>query len=321
MTAKAADVTVLITSHNELPYLPQALDSVLKQTAAHRIARVIGIDDRSSDGGQDWWAARAREEAKVQFLPVEAYGVAAARNAGLALVDTPFVAFLDGDDFWSPDKLEAQLATLERTGADLAYSDFVDFSHAPEAGARILVRHYAVDTRKLSRKYFIWDAPIVPSSVLLRMDWVRKLGGFDPTIKLFEDTDYFWRLAFAGARFQHCRRALTYKRRRDGSMSADVERWRLGSDTVAVRAIALDPSLKRHLRRRQGFRLAKIADGQFRAGAEAAGWKALAQAAALNPRNPRLYLYLLSALMPRRARTQILTRAKRMWAAIGARPA
>lgn len=306
----SADISVIITSHNERPFIPEALDSVLEQTRSDRISRIIAVDDRSSDGSRAWWEAQSTRAPNLDLAFVEAFGPAAARNAGLARVETEYVAFLDGDDFWARDKLEHQVATLAASNADIVYGDFVDFTDAPHAGVRICVRQFHVRTRDLARKYFLWDGPVLPSTVLMRTAVARSTGGFAPELKLFEETDFFWRAAHSGARFQHCRASLSYKRRRQGSLSHDFGKWIAAADLLAERSVAIAPGLAADVGRRRGFRLAKVAEAHFRGGDPAQGWRTLRAALRLNPYNPRAYLYALSALAPETARETLKRRAR-----------
>lgn len=114
-----APVTVVIPMYQAQSYIGEALASVAAQTL--RPERVLVVDDGSTDAGPALAAAFPGVE--LVLRPHE--GIAATVNAGLALVRTEFVAFLDADDRWTPGKTARQLALL-RADATL---DFV-FGHA-----------------------------------------------------------------------------------------------------------------------------------------------------------------------------------------------
>ena len=102
-------VTVVTPTHNRAHLMPATLQAVLAQSDVD--LQVIVVDDGS------WTATLAtlREvhDDRVRWRRnAHPTGVANARNAGLALVDTPWVAFTDDDDLWAPDKLARQLASL-----------------------------------------------------------------------------------------------------------------------------------------------------------------------------------------------------------------
>ena len=104
-----APVTVIIPTYNCGPFVAEAVDSVLAQTLPP--AGIIVVDDGSSD---DTPQRLERYRGLIQYVTQRNQGVSAARNRGLLLADTEFVAFLDADDVWHPRKLELQMAALQR---------------------------------------------------------------------------------------------------------------------------------------------------------------------------------------------------------------
>jgi glycosyltransferase involved in cell wall biosynthesis len=103
--------------------LRRAIDSVLQQS--HSAFEVIAVDDGSLDASWALLQAYAAADPRVRPLRVAANGgVAAARNLALAAAAGQFVAFLDSDDWWHPQKLERQLATMRNTGALVSYTAF-----------------------------------------------------------------------------------------------------------------------------------------------------------------------------------------------------
>ncbi|MEQ1463675.1 glycosyltransferase family 2 protein, partial [Salmonella enterica] len=86
-------------------YAPEALASLEAQTLTDWIA--ILVDDASTDGTAEAFARAAAADPRFRLVRLPArVGLGAARNAALALVETPFVAFLDADDVLLPDALE-----------------------------------------------------------------------------------------------------------------------------------------------------------------------------------------------------------------------
>ena len=103
-------VSIVIPTHNRAYCLPRAVDSALGQT--HADVEVIITDDGSTDGTADLVKTRYGSEPRVVYQYQSNTGIAGARNAGLARVTGAYVALLDSDDFWSPWKLELQLACM-----------------------------------------------------------------------------------------------------------------------------------------------------------------------------------------------------------------
>ena len=115
---EAAPVSVVIPAYNAARFLPDALDSVGAQTLPP--AEVLVIDDGSTDATG---ALAQSHPVGARLIRQANAGSAAARNRGLHAATARYVAFLDADDVWEPDKLARQLAALAASGAAWAYTD------------------------------------------------------------------------------------------------------------------------------------------------------------------------------------------------------
>lgn len=116
-------VSVVMPVYNGERYVESAIRSVMAQT--FRDWELIVVDDGSADGTWTIVQALAAEDRRIR--PVrnsENRGAAGARNRGLELCRGEFVALLDGDDLWRPEKLARQLSLAERTGADIVYCSY-----------------------------------------------------------------------------------------------------------------------------------------------------------------------------------------------------
>jgi predicted O-methyltransferase YrrM len=104
-----ASISAIVTTYNNAPYLPEALDSILAQTLSP--SEIIVIDDASTDETPAILARYAAQDARFRIERFAANsGVVTARNRGIALASGDFIAFLDADDRWTPDKLALQHA-------------------------------------------------------------------------------------------------------------------------------------------------------------------------------------------------------------------
>ncbi len=122
MTATSSLVSVIIPVYNGARYLAEAIESVRAQT--FRPLEIIVVDDGSEDDS----AAVAQGFAEVRCLPQPHEGAAAARNRGVAVARGEFLAFLDADDLWAPDKLQRQMALMkERTGLEAVFGGVEQF--------------------------------------------------------------------------------------------------------------------------------------------------------------------------------------------------
>ena len=114
----ARRVSVIIPTFDRISVLPRALDSVLAQTRP--AGEVIVVDDGSTDGTAE---LLERDYPGVTTIRQSNRGVSAARNAGLAAASGDWIAFLDSDDEWRPQKLERQLDALAASVPVRADSD------------------------------------------------------------------------------------------------------------------------------------------------------------------------------------------------------
>ena len=119
-----ATVTLIVAGFDVAPYAQAMVDSLLAQSLPSW--RAILVDDASTDETTTIFAdAAARDQRFVVHTQTHRQGLGAARNAGLALVQTPFLGFLDADDVLVPGALERLVGTLERTGSDFVAGAYV----------------------------------------------------------------------------------------------------------------------------------------------------------------------------------------------------
>ncbi len=112
-----ADISVIIPAYNRAEFLQEALNSVLNQSLSVR--EIIVVDDGSTDNTAE---VVTDFDEPVQYFPQDNAGAGAARNAGLAQAVGRYVAFLDSDDWWQPEHLEALHDACEKDSmVGLAY--------------------------------------------------------------------------------------------------------------------------------------------------------------------------------------------------------
>jgi glycosyltransferase involved in cell wall biosynthesis len=234
-SARTVPVAVVIPAYNAKAHIASALESIAAQTV--RPAELIVVDDASIDGTASIAAAGG---ARVVAQRCNA-GPSAARNAGVAASRSPWIAFLDADDRWLPDKLARQWETLERW-PDIAFcitdyllqqadgnvlSGVLVADPAYRAIARTATSGDAVRldagsfARALVRSMFVRQ-----SSAVVRRDLFLRSGGYERGRHLAEDYDLFIRLTAHGPAAAIERPLVEYCRRRD-SLSADplAEVW------------------------------------------------------------------------------------------------
>ena len=113
-------VSVIMPAYNAGRFLEEAIRSVMAQTVTNW--ELLVLDDGSSDDTLMIAQRLAQTDCRIRVLPNENnMGVAKTRNRGLDLCRGEYVALLDSDDLWYPQKLEKQLALMRETGADMSY--------------------------------------------------------------------------------------------------------------------------------------------------------------------------------------------------------
>jgi glycosyltransferase involved in cell wall biosynthesis len=192
--------SVIVPCYNAARFIGATLRSVLAQQGVE--LDVIVVDDGSSDGSA---ALVEQDFPQVRVIRQANRGVAAARNAGLAVARHDWVAFVDADDLWLPGKLQAQWQALQaEPEAGMAYTAWqVWTSREPEPAADWLAELDAVaaDTSRWQGATgwiypeLLVDCEVWSSTVLVRRDLVLEAGGFDPDLRVCEDWDLWLRLS------------------------------------------------------------------------------------------------------------------------------
>jgi glycosyltransferase involved in cell wall biosynthesis len=202
-------ISVVIPAYNAAHFLPRCLSSVFAQTL--KPAEVIVVDDGSTDD-----SAEIARKLGARVVSRPNGGLSAARNTGIQSAENDWVALLDADDLWSPEKLQAQ-ADLVREDTVLVYTGIRIFS---DDGVKN-IRPGADPTE--ARKMLRYRNPITPSTVLARRDALARNGGFREDIRACEDWEMWVRLQRIGA-FAAVTEPLTDYYVNPGTMSADPKR-------------------------------------------------------------------------------------------------
>ena len=241
-------VSVVMPAYNAGRYIAESVESVLGQTFGDW--ELVVVDDGSEDDTGAVVEAYAAGDARVRYVRRPNGGQAAARNTGLAGARAPLVAFLDADDLWLPEKLEAQLAVLERTGVDLVYTDGYFFSEEEaELDERFDILPGEARGAEMFRTLFASNR-IGTLSVLVRRGALDAVGLFDEdrAYQNCEDYDLWLRLAKWGAGFYGMPERLMRYRRHAAATTYAASRLLAPMLAVILRHAPdplLDPALVR----------------------------------------------------------------------------
>lgn len=196
-------VSCIIPVFNGERYLAEALDSIVAQT--HTAIEVLVVDDGSTDGTA---AVATNGRYPVRYFRQANAGPSVARNHGLRESRGAFVAFLDADDRWHPEKLERQLRLCDErpsVAATVAHAVmFHEAGSAPTPGRR-------PD-----------DVPVpayISGSLMARRAAFDRVGLFDSALSHADDTSWFLRARTLGVDVALMPDVLLYRRLHDGNMS------------------------------------------------------------------------------------------------------
>lgn len=229
-----APVSVIIPAFNAAATIGRALASVASQTA--RPDEVIIVDDGSQDQTAEIarTLARAMPDLSVRILSQPNRGAGAARNRALAEARAPYVAFLDADDEWLPEKLEASLRYLEHDGLTLVAHNGWLVRDGGETLLDTARRYRAARDNLFSGLYR--RGFIATSSVVARRDALAAAGGFDEALRTGQDFDLWLRvLKEPDARFFIFDRALTRHHETPGSITSHTRRRLANTLEIAIR--------------------------------------------------------------------------------------
>ena len=195
------EISVIVTAYNCAAYLGEALDSVLAQTRP--AAEVIVLDDGSTDDGATAGVAHRYGE-RVRYIYQPNSGIGAARNTGAAAAQGSHLAWLDGDDYWEPDKLARQAAALT---ADPTLA--AAFCHArqfisPDVLGTPAAAGLTVSPEPMAGRY-------ASALLLARSAWER-VGPFATSLAVSEFLDWYARATEAGVGMVMLPEALVWRR-------------------------------------------------------------------------------------------------------------
>lgn len=177
-------VSVIIPTFNRAQTIARAVDSVLAQSDP--AVELIVVDDGSTDDTR----ALLENRVGVTLISQSNQGVSAARNAGIKAASGEWIAFLDSDDEWLPEKLKKQKQALWRSQQKICHTDEIWIRN----GVRVNPKH---KHKKPDGEVFEASLPLCcvsPSSIVLHRSVLDAVGVFDESLPACEDYDLWLRL-------------------------------------------------------------------------------------------------------------------------------
>jgi glycosyltransferase involved in cell wall biosynthesis len=197
-------VSTIIPVYNGEQFIAEAIDSVLTQT--YQPIEIIVVDDGSDD--------KSREIIKsyqtVTYIFQENLGNGAARNTGIQKSNGDFLAFLDQDDLWIPQKIKTQIDYLIKN-PDIGYvaCNMKNFIQSGCSLSKDISDIYTEDEQ----------VAYIPSGILIRRKIIEEVGKFNPDMLEANDTDWHFRAKDKGIRMANVNKLLLYRRIHGSNLS------------------------------------------------------------------------------------------------------
>jgi glycosyltransferase involved in cell wall biosynthesis len=217
-------ISCIIPVFNGERYLGEALDSILAQT--YQAIDLIVIDDGSTDGTGE---LVARYGDRIRYFRQNNEGAPKARNAGLSAARGAFVAFLDSDDLWHPEKLERQMARFKaRPELDLCVTHL----------QRFWIPQLETERKRFQDHRFAEVLPgYVTQTLLARRNVFDSVGNFETSRRVGDPMDWFLRASEQGAVMELLPDLLVYQRMHDSNLSVELGTRRM---TASMQNAILD---------------------------------------------------------------------------------
>ena len=298
MTPSFPLVSVVVPTYRRAAFLAETVTSVLDQTVAADL-EVIVVEDGSREAPD----ALAKHAGKFEYLWQPNQGVGVARNAGAARARGAWVAFIDDDDLWCPEKIERQLALAARNPEmGLVHTDHLALVDGALRVPRRTPPRGSVPSGWVSAALVLSNF-IVTSSTMVRKAEFDRVGGFTSNREWAEDLDLWLRLSRV-CRIGFVEEPLTIYRDHARSLSSAL-RWHLCRANVLEHFVRSCPAIRAEvgpaaLRRRMRDMYWMGAYDHFAGGEHATAARLFAAAWRWQPSDPRPLAYAAGCLSGRR---------------------
>ncbi|MEK6398544.1 MAG: glycosyltransferase family 2 protein [Terriglobus sp.] len=336
-------VSVIVPTYNRADCILETLQSLRTQT--HANWELILVDDGSTDNTRDLVTTFFQGDARLNYIAQPNAGVSNARNTGLQAARGDFIAFLDSDDRWMPWKLSAQLACMQ------AYPDvgmvWTDMATISPDGIPLTDRHlrtmysayrfHTLETlfhgsvpadeigampalqRMDDVRFYYGDiyaamirgSLVHTSTVLLRSERARLVGGFDETLKHSgEDYDFHLRTCQFGPVGLLDVSTIEYRKNRGDRLTRHTDASAMNFLATIQKAVAADvanrlpaTAVKQTLAEAHGW----IAEEKFKLGDGAGVRRHALRSLLRKPGNIRLFVLMAASLLPLTFRQRVIT--------------
>ncbi len=185
-------VSIVVPVYNAAKYIAKTIEMVSRQT--YKDWELILVDDASSDGSADVIQSIIESQGKrIRLIrKTRNEGAAAARNTGVDAATGKYIAFLDADDVWKEEKLEKQVAFMEKTGAAFSYHAYEFGDENANPTGKVVKVPYTMNLRQAFSRTIIFTTTVMLDTDQLGLELIHM-----PQVPS-EDTATWWRILKSG---------------------------------------------------------------------------------------------------------------------------
>lgn len=215
-------VSVILPTFNRADFLNNTINSVLDQSFSD--FELIVWDDGSADGTKK--IIEKYTDSRIKYFYDENHGVAFARNMAIEKANGKFIAFIDSDDIWLPDKLGHQVSLINKHDADFCSGNYINIIE--ETGEKEVINHFGFHGKILSEQtcrglqiasIFLCNQSIITiPSILCKTELFFNYGFFNETLRNSEDKELYWRFILSDIKFIFSDQLLYYRVKLDQSL-------------------------------------------------------------------------------------------------------
>ncbi len=261
MNSRSLTVSVIIPTYNRADLVRETLESVFSQN--HQALEIIVVDDGSTDHTEKMLTSFGN---RVKNIRLARSGISTARNTGIEAATGEFIAFLDDDDLWVPDKVEKHLNFATRhPEAVLTYTDAVQFGKGGTEKKSFADNFSALnDPAHLFTPMITEYAIPLMSTVMIKTSFLKESGLRFQNYLGIDDLELFLQIMMSGGKFAYLPEKLTMRRMHGGNFSGNhrrrfEQRKRLYADLLRQTPNGCTPEQKSALK-------AGLLDARYRVG-------------------------------------------------------
>lgn len=232
-------VTVVMPAYNSSQYLRESIESVLAQTFKN--FELLVIDDGSIDNTPEIVHSYIQQDSRVKLISQTNQGVSATRNRGVNLSKSEYIAFIDADDTWFPEKLSSHLAHF-KLDANLGVS-FAKVAFLNPQGK--LAGIATTRLTQLKPQHFLYENPtITVSNLVVKREVFFNIGCFDTSMNYAEDLDFLLRVITSNKwKIEGLNKILMAYRTTTSGLSSNLYSMEQGWEILAAKAKEYAPDL------------------------------------------------------------------------------